>query len=247
MFYGANIGAFGLPFVACRIYSETSLMALRFDWLLVIVVVWGTCAGGLAQIPFEKAEAPAPAAPVQQQTPQQQADVEWLMSYMLAHEGYRFDDVPMMERSFGKMSPTQLHTLREFYEKKLALQTHHAATMIQAQQKQMSDIQAKQRRLAIESHESLATETAAATQRRQQQEQAFFLTPEQDAWQGSIANVRLQNMAEIADKNEKGELFQIRQLPGLRSDPFGPTPMRPVGFGNWGERRNDLSPDAGAN
>ena len=82
--------------------------------------------------------------PFSRQTPQAQADVEWLMSYMLAHEGYRFDDVPMMERSFGKMSPTQLHTLREFYEKKHTLQTQHAATMIQAQQKQMSAIQAKQ-------------------------------------------------------------------------------------------------------
>ncbi|MEX0642683.1 MAG: hypothetical protein WD468_08270 [Pirellulales bacterium] len=221
-------------------------MKLRFDWA-VVVVVSGTCACGLAQIPFEPAQVPAQAAPVQQQTPQQQADVKWLMKYMLANEGYRFDDVPMMERSFGQMSPTQLHTLREFYEKKHALEMQHAATMIQAQQNQMSAIQAQQLRAAIESRESQSTEIAAAAQRQQQREQAFFLTPTQDAWQGSIANVRLQNMGIVAEKNEEGDLFQIRQIPGLRKDPFGPTPMRGVGYGSWGERRDDLSPSAGAN
>jgi hypothetical protein len=199
-------------------------MKVRFDWLVVIVAVSGKCAGGLAQIPFEPAPTQAHAAPIQQQTPQEQADVAWLMAYMLAHEGYRFDDVPMMERSFGKMSPTQLHTLRQFYEKKHALQMQHAATTLQLQAQQ--------------------TAAAAAAQRQQQ---AFFLTPEQDAWAGAITNVRLQNMRDIAEANEKGELFNTRTIPGLRKDPFGPTPMRPVGFGNWGERRNDLSPSAGAN
>jgi hypothetical protein len=207
-------------------------MKLRFDKLVVIVAVSGMCALGLAQIPFEPAETPAQSAPVQQQTPQQQSDVEWLMAYMLAHEGYRFDDVPMMERSFGKMSPTQLHTLREFYEKKHTLQMQHVATTLKAQERQAKQIQ---------------LQPTAAEQRRQQRQQAFFLTPEQDAWQGSIANIRLQNMADIAEKNKEGELFNTRQIPGLRTDPFGPTPMRPVGFGNWGERRNDLSPSAGAN
>ncbi len=222
-------------------------MKLRVDWLVIVVAVSGTCAGVLGQIPFEPAQSPAPAASIEQQSPQSQADVAWLMSYMLAHEGYRFDDVPMLERSFGKMSPTQLHTLRQLYEQKHALEMQHAATMIQAHQKQLSDIQAQQERVAIESRESQATEAAAAAQRRRQREQAFFLTPTQDAWQGAITNVRLQNMQNIAEANEKGYLFNTRQIPGLRNDPFGPTPMRPVGFGNWGERRNDLSPDAGAN
>jgi hypothetical protein len=206
-------------------------MNLRFDWLVVIVGVSGSCALGLAQIPFEPAEDSAQIAPVQQQTPQAQADVEWLMAYMLAHEGYRFDDVPMMERSFGKMSPTQLHTLREFYEKKHALQMQYAATTIQAQAQQTQQAQ----------------HPTAAEQRRRQRERSFFLTSEQDAWQGSIANVRLENMGTIAEKNEEGDLFNIRTIPGLRKDPFGPAPMRPVGFGSWGERQNDLSPNAGAN
>src|SRR5262245_40224749 len=121
MFSGVAIDDRGLPCVARRTKSETSLMKLRCDWICVIVAVLGMCAVSVAQIPFEPEDTSTQSPAVQQQTPQARADVEWLMSYMLAHEGYRFDDVPMMERSFGKMSPTQLHTLREFYEKKYTI------------------------------------------------------------------------------------------------------------------------------
>ena len=77
-------------------------MKLRFDHVVVLVAVLGTCAGGVAQIPFVPAETSDQAATTRQRTPEAQANVAWLMTYMLAHEGYRFDDVPMMERAFGK-------------------------------------------------------------------------------------------------------------------------------------------------
>ena len=54
-----------------------------------------------------------------------QRDQEWLTAYMMAHQGYRLDHMDALEDTFSKMTPTQLGTLKDFYEQK------HAATMRQ--------------------------------------------------------------------------------------------------------------------
>jgi exonuclease VII large subunit len=90
--------------------------------LALLIAVAGICAQGSAQTPAPPAKAStAQASTTPQQTPQSQADVEWLTAYMMAHEGYRLDHMSALEKSFTKMSPTQLHTLREFYERKHAM------------------------------------------------------------------------------------------------------------------------------
>ena len=121
-------------------------MKLRFDSFAVLVTVVGMCAVGLAQAPAPPSAAPIARPSTQQQTPQSQADVEWLTAYMMAHEGYRLDHMPALEKSFAKMTPTQLHTLREFYERKHAMVMPQEATIRQMQAQQVSMAQAYQQR-----------------------------------------------------------------------------------------------------
>jgi hypothetical protein len=196
-----------------RLHSGATVMRFRFDFFVAVVAIVGISARSFAQIPFEPANAqPAPIVPAQ--TPQIQADVEWLTSYMLVNEGYRFDDLPALERSFEKMSPTQLHTLRQFMERKHAMALQRATTIRQMQAQQLAN--------------------SAAVQRRQRQMLSQY---HEDQSQGSdITDVRLQHMKNLAAANERGELIQIRtpEMPG--NDPFGPTPERPFGFGSYPDR-----------
>jgi hypothetical protein len=131
---------------------------------------------------------------------------------MLVNEGYRFEDLPALERSFEKMSPTQLHTLRQFIEEKHAMDLERAATIRQMQAHELT--------------------TSAAYERRQKQALDQY---NEDQSQGpDIADVRLEHMKNLAEANERGELIQIRtpEMPG--NDPFGPPPERPFGFGSHG-------------
>ena len=192
--------------------SGTSTMKLRFDSFAVVAIV-GISARCFAQIPFEPPQPPpAQAAPTPAQTPQSQADVEWLTSYMLVHEGYRFDDLPALERSLEKMSPTQLRTLRQFIEEKHAMDIERAATVRQMPAEQL---------------------TSSALD-KQRQQQALDQYNEDQSQGPDIADVRLEHMKNLAEANERGELIQIRtpELPG--NDPFGPTPKHPFGFGSHG-------------
>ena len=50
---------------------------------------------------------------------------EWLTAYMLTHGGYRLHHLDALNDTFGKMTPSQLNTLKEFHEEK------HQATMRQ--------------------------------------------------------------------------------------------------------------------
>ena len=88
----------------------------------------------------------APPVPAPQQAPQSQADVEWLTAYMLAHEGYRLNHMPALEKAFEKMSPTQLRTLREFYEQKHEMVMRQTALIHQLQAQQVNMAQEYQQR-----------------------------------------------------------------------------------------------------
>ena len=87
-----------------------------------------------------------PPVPAPQQSPQSQADVEWLTAYMLAHKGYQLNHMSALEQTFSKMSPTQLHTLREFYEQKHAMVMQQTALIHQLQAQQVNMAQAYQQR-----------------------------------------------------------------------------------------------------
>ena len=88
----------------------------------------------------------ATAVLVPQQSPQSQADVEWLTAYMLVHKGYQLNHMSALEQTFSKMSPTQLHTLREFYEQKHAMVMQQTALIHQLQAQQVNMAQAYQQR-----------------------------------------------------------------------------------------------------
>lgn len=76
-------------------------------------------AAGDAGLP---APPPAGAKDVPQDETQQER--EWLVAYLIAHQGYRIDQMDSLEKRIGKMSATQVHTLVDLYQQKheLALQ-----------------------------------------------------------------------------------------------------------------------------
>jgi hypothetical protein len=117
-------------------FVRRSIGGVAIGLVALSISALGLCAVSLAQTPAPAPKTKAvqtqpPAVP--QQTPQSQADAEWLTAYMLAHEGYRLDHMPALEKSFAKMSPTQLHTLRDFYEQKHEMLTQQEALIHQMQ------------------------------------------------------------------------------------------------------------------
>ena len=100
-----------------------------------------------------------------------QSDIEWLTAYMLAHQGYRLNHMPALEDKFSKMSPTQLGTLRDFYEQKhehtmkqqelfhrmQALQLSNAESQVAKQQRAMNMINVEQTQSANQEQQQLNT------------------------------------------------------------------------------------------
>src|SRR3990172_6422475 len=69
---------------------------------------------------------------------QAQSDQEWLTAYMMAHQGYRLDHMDALEDTFSKMTPTQLGTLKDFYEQKHAAMVRQQELFHRAQALQLS-------------------------------------------------------------------------------------------------------------
>ena len=119
-------------------------------------------AGGLAlaQAPAPRSTAPAPApatpapattapvtaatTPAAADTPQVQKDREWLVAYLIAHQGYRIDQMDMLEQRIAKMSPTQVETLVDVYQQKHDLALQREANYQRFQQQQLSLYQSDQ-------------------------------------------------------------------------------------------------------
>jgi hypothetical protein len=125
----------------------------------------------------------APPVSAEQQVPQSQADVEWLTAYMLAHEGYQLNHMPALEKTFEKMSPTQLRTLREFYEQK-----HE---MVMRQTALIHQLQAQQVNMAQEYH--------------QRQQQALDEFTREQSLAAESENERINRMHEQAAANAAAE------------------------------------------
>jgi hypothetical protein len=65
---------------------------------------------------------------------QAQSDREWLTAYMLAHQGYQLNHMDALEEKFNRMTPSQLHILREMYQMKHAADMQQAQRVLRAQQ-----------------------------------------------------------------------------------------------------------------
>lgn len=150
--------------------SVRQLAKFSHSNLFAMVAIVGSVTTCLAQEPTSpatsqpattsKSQEDTSATSTRQQTPQAQADVEWLTAYMLAHEGYRLNHLPALEQSFEKMSPTQLHTLRELYEQKRAMAMRQAAIDHRLQEQQLE--------LARQYHERQQRTMDQAAQQRSQ-------------------------------------------------------------------------------
>jgi hypothetical protein len=92
---------------------------------------------------------PAPGSP--QEAAQAQLDREWLTAYMMAHEGYGLKNMAALEDKFGKMTPTQLATLRMFYEQKhnLMVQQQQLFHQAQAHQNALAQMQLARQQQAM--------------------------------------------------------------------------------------------------
>lgn len=86
----------------------------------------------------------APAAPAAADTPQVQKDREWLVAYLIAHQGYRIDQMDMLEQRIAKMSPTQVETLVDVYRQKHDLALQREANYQRFQQQQLALYQSDQ-------------------------------------------------------------------------------------------------------
>jgi len=198
-------------------------MKLCFHLFASAVVAAGLFTKSRAQIPFEPAQelaAPAPAAPSTlpaQAASQKQADVDWLTSYMLAFEGYHFDRMPALEKSFEKMTATQLHMLRQFYERKHAMQMRQAAAMRQLQALQLSRASA----FLPQQQTQQPQQPLHQDQPELPPDQQVHIRLPSEPTDVNIGEIRLQQMQAEAAANRKGELFEGRDPDAYGANPFG--------------------------
>lgn len=77
---------------------------------------------------------------------------EWLVAYLIAHQGYRLDQMDSLEQRVGRMSARQVHTLVDLYQQKHEL----------ALQREKSNQAAR--------HQAYQAQTAAYNQRLQEEQ-----------------------------------------------------------------------------
>ena len=111
---------------------------------------------------------------------------EWLTAYMLTHVGYRLHHLDALSDTFGKMTPSQLNTLKKFHEQK------HQTTMRQ------QDFEQRMR-------EQEAANAEAHNRMTDQQLNAF--TSQQNQ-QGAATEQRLRAMHHEASANYRMNMQQ---------------------------------------
>lgn len=109
---------------------------------------------------------PAPASPTAPQSvpvSQAQADKEWLTAYFMVHEGYRLQHMKAIEATLNKMTPTQLHTLRDMYDQKHSLQQQQQQIFNQWNAYQVNRAQAWNQRQQRQLNQVSAEESQSAS------------------------------------------------------------------------------------
>ena len=127
-------------------------------------------------------------------------DQEWLTAYMMAHQGYRLDHMEALEDKFGKMSPTQLATLKLMYEQK-----HQA--MVQSQQL---------------FHQAQANQVAQAQAQIQKQQRAMNMINQEETGAATTEDQRLNAMHQEAfEANQDKQSMQYPYGMGGYMNPYG--------------------------
>lgn len=124
------------------------------------------------------AQLPQPEAATNDAPPQNdiQKEREWLVAYLIAHQGYRIDQMDALEKRIDRMSPTQVQTLVDVYKQKhdFALQREQS---YQQMRNQAFSMQTADRAQAVHEQNTYQQELDAGAQAMQarlneQQQQA---------------------------------------------------------------------------
>jgi hypothetical protein len=172
-------GPFRFCFEGVRIMNTIKIM-LGVAMLICIAALDGVA----QQTDPATAQATTPATPAANWSnfpPDVQAqairDQEWLTAYMMAHEGYRLNHMEALEDKFGKMTPTQLETLRMMYEQKRQSTIESEQLFRQAQAHQVAQaqmqIQNQQRAMGMINQEETAAATTEDQRLNQMHQEAF--------------------------------------------------------------------------
>lgn len=113
-------------------------------------------------------QAAQPADPNQAAPSQAQQDKEWLTAYFLVHQGYKFQHMPAIDATLNKMTPTQLHTLREMYDQKHSMMMQQQATFNQWNARKLAQAQAWDQRQQRQMNQISSEESQSANVEEQQ-------------------------------------------------------------------------------
>jgi hypothetical protein len=92
-----------------------------------------------------------------------QADKEWLTAYFMVHEGYKLHHMPAIDDTLNKMTPTQLHTLRNMYEQKHSQTMQQQATFNQWNAHKLAQAQAWHQQQQSQLNQISAEESQSAS------------------------------------------------------------------------------------
>jgi hypothetical protein len=102
---------------------------------------------------------PATSGPISQA----QDDKEWLTAYFMVHHGSGLQHMPAVEATLNKMTPTQLHTLREMYDKKHSMMMKQQAIFNQWNAHQVAQAKAWNERQQRQLNQISAEESQSAS------------------------------------------------------------------------------------
>jgi hypothetical protein len=117
---------------------------------------------------------------------QAQLDKEWLIAYFMAHEGYKLQHMPALEATIGKMTPTQLHTLRDMYDKKHSIMMQQQAIFNQWNAQKLAQARAWDQRQQQQLNQISTEESQAASLEERQINQMH---------QEAAANAEMKNLS----------------------------------------------------
>jgi hypothetical protein len=139
-----------------------------------------------AALPAGAQPSTPPATTQSGQVSQAQADREWLTSYFIVHQGYKLHHMPAIDDTLNKMTPTQLHTLREMYDKKHSMMMQQQATFNQWNAQKVAQAMAWNQRQQQQLNQISAEESQSASLEERQINQMH---------QEAAANAEMKNLS----------------------------------------------------
>ena len=154
-----------LGFALPKMLSSRPLPHVALRALGLFIVAAAACASSFAQTPAPPAQPSAPPVGVSSQSApisQAQDDREWLTAYFMVHQGYKMHHMPAIDATLNKMTPTQLHTLRDMYDQKHSMMMQQQATFNQWNAQKVAQAQAYQQQQQRQLNQISAEESQSA-------------------------------------------------------------------------------------